>query len=383
MEMHRIVKAHLESFVKSNGLEAEDEAKQFEKFVNFSVISSLCSSPYDIDDITTGGGDDGTDGIAIIIDEEIVVSKEDSESIFSGIRRNHDVEIVFIQSKRSEGFDLGDFLKFKESILRFSTQTPYLVTDDVMKDARDIFDVVLNEVPKVRNGKPAITARFVTTGIYRHPEALETAAKDFCTQLDDLGLFSKVDIRFIDRNELTNLWVDSYSGSSASLNLFSTAALPSISGIDEAYLAVVKASDFVKNLLLTTDGNLRTQVFEENVRSFLGLENPVNSSISSTINSDASTRFPVLNNGITIVSPDVRLQGNTLHLTNFQIVNGCQTSNVLFENKDNLDDIMVNIKVVETQNEDVFSELVRATNSQSKVEDNQFLSLKPIIKRVE
>ena len=44
---------------------------------------------------------------------------------------------------------------------------------------------------------------------------------------------------------------------------------------------------------------------------------------------------------------------------------------------------MVNVKVVETQLEDVFSELVRATNSQSKVEDTQFLSLRPIIKRVE
>jgi hypothetical protein len=93
--------------------------------------------------------------------------------------------------------------------------------------------------------------------------------------------------------------------------------------------------------------------------------------------------FPVLNNGITIVSPDVRLQGNTLHLTNFQIVNGCQTSNVLFENRDHLNDVMVNVKVVETKNEDVFSELVRATNNQTKIEGAQFLSLRPINKRVE
>jgi AIPR protein len=135
---------------------------------------------------------------------------------------------------------------------------------------------------------------------------------------------------------------------------------------------------------LSTDGNLRTQVFEENVRFFLGLENPVNQSISATLRSGPSaSRFPVLNNGITIVSPDVRLQGNTLHLTNFQIVNGCQTSNVLFGNRDQLHDVMVNIKVVETHNEDVFSELVRATNSQSKIEGAQFLSLRPINKRVE
>ncbi|MEE8057246.1 MAG: AIPR family protein [Pseudomonadales bacterium] len=39
--------------------------------------------------------------------------------------------------------------------------------------------------------------------------------------------------------------------------------------------------------------------------------------------------------------------------------------------------------MVETKNEDVFSDLVRATNSQTRVEETQFLSLKPIVKRIE
>lgn len=381
--MHRIVKAHLDSFVRSQALDAETEAAQFEKFATHSVISSRFPTTYELDDVTTGDGDDGVDGIAIIVDEEIAVSLEDTQAIFRSNRRNHDVDIIFVQAKRSESFDLGDFLKFKESILRFATQSPYTCTDEVMKNAREIFDVIISEVPKIRNGKPSLTARFVTTGLYKKPEALEIARNDFVAQLNDLSLFADIDVKFVDRDELTELWVGTYSGTNASLDLFSQAALPTIAGIDEAYLAVVQASDFVENLLVSTDGNLRTQVFEENVRSFLGMENSVNQSISSTIRSDVASRFPVLNNGITIVSPDVKLQGNKIHLTNFQIVNGCQTSNVLFENRSHLKDIMVNIKIVETQNEDVFSELVRATNSQSKVEDKQFLSLRPIIRKVE
>jgi hypothetical protein len=179
------------------------------------------------------------------------------------------------------------------------------------------------------------------------------------------------------------LWVGTYSGVAASLPAFSTAALPNIAGIDEAYLAVVRANDFVNNLLLTEDGNLRAQVFEENVRSFLGEENPVNQSIAGTLAADAASRFPVLNNGITLACSDVKLQGTTFHLTNYQIVNGCQTSNVLFQHRDTLNDVMVNLKIVKTQHEDVFSELVRATNSQTKVDETQFLSLRPLIKRVE
>jgi AIPR protein len=381
--MHRIVKAHLESFVKSFGLGADNEAMQFEKFATHCVISSRFSAAFDLDDVVTAPGDDGIDGIAVVIDETVTASVEDALSTFAVPRRNHDVDVLFIQAKRSESFDLGDFLKFKEGILRFATQTPYAATDEVLTSSRQMFDAVLKEVPKVRNGKPSLMARFVTTGQYQKPAALETALNDFRVQLASLGLFHEMDVRFVDRDELTRLWVGTYSGINASLQTFSTAALPTIAGIDEAYLAVVRASDFVKNLLLTEDGNLRTQVFEENVRSFLGQDNPVNQAITATLRSTAASRFPVLNNGFTIVSPDVKLQGNTLYLTNFQIVNGCQTSNVLFENRTALADIMVNVKVVETQLEDVFSELVRATNSQTKVEDTQFLSLRPIIKRVE
>lgn len=381
--MHRIVKTHLQSFVSSFSLQADDEAKQFEKFAAYSVISNRFSGSFDLDDVVTGDGDDGIDGVAIVIDEVITTSIEDSESVFISQRRNHDVDMVFIQAKRSEAFDLGDFLKFKEGVLRFATANPFTSTDEVLIEARGMFDVVLNQVPKVRNGRPSLIARFVATGIYQKPDALEVALTDFHRQATALGIFHEIDIKFVDRDELTRLWVGTYSGVNASLPAFSTAALPNIAGIDEAYLAVVKASDFVNNLLTTEDGNLRTQVFEENVRSFLGLDNAVNQSIAATLASTAASRFPVLNNGITIVSPDVQLQGNTLHLTNFQIVNGCQTSNVLFENRGSLGDVMVNIKIVETQLEDVFSELVRATNSQTKVEDTQFLSLRPIVRKVE
>jgi len=155
--------------------------------------------------------------------------------------------------------------------------------------------------------------------------------------------------------------------------------------VDEAYLVVAKATDIVDELLKGADGSLRTQVFEENVRSFLGIDNPVNTSIAETLSDvKASTRFPVMNNGITIVSPDVRVQGSVIHLENFQIVNGCQTSNVLFEHRETLNDsVMVNLKIVETSNEDVFADLVRATNSQSKIDENQFFSLRPIVKRIE
>jgi len=129
--MHRIVKAHLESFVKSFGLEADDEAVQFEKFATHCVISSRFSATFDLDDVCTGSADDGIDGVAVVIDETVTASVEDAQAIFAAQRRNHDVDVLFVQAKRSESFDLGEFLKFKEGILRFATQAPYAATDEV------------------------------------------------------------------------------------------------------------------------------------------------------------------------------------------------------------------------------------------------------------
>lgn len=354
--MHRIIKAHLDSFATSFGLEYSEESVQFEMFVNSAVLSSRLGNNYDLDDVTTGEGDDGIDGVAVIIDEELIISDEDANSIFNTDRKNHDVEVIFIQSKRSESFDLGDFLKFKESIFRFINSDNYNVEDDIQKNSRTVFDVAINNVPKIRGGKPHIVARFVTTGIYRLPQAIEDARNEFVNQLEELGYFKDIDIQFLGRDELTTLWVASYSSISAELPMYSNAPLPAINGIDEAYLAVVKAKDLVESLLLTEDGSLRNHVFEENVRAFLGVDNPVNKSIAETLSDNhVATRFPVLNNGITIVSPDVRVQGSNLHLDNYQIVNGCQTSNVLYECREQLDDsIMVNLKIIETSNEDVF-----------------------------
>src|SRR5690606_34471593 len=199
------------------------ESIQFEMFVNYAVLATKMIGTVEVEDVTTGSGDDGTDGIAILINEELVVSDEDAKSIFSTDRKNHDVEIVFVQSKRGETYDLGDFLKFKESINKLITSENYQVNDDVQRNGRLIFDIVLENVPKIRNGKPVFTARYVNTGIYRKPEAIEAAKNEFVNQLKDLGYFYEIDFQFLGREEITKLWVNTYSGVSSKLSMFSNA----------------------------------------------------------------------------------------------------------------------------------------------------------------
>ncbi|MGR6074510.1 MULTISPECIES: AIPR family protein [Achromobacter] len=383
--MHRITAGLLKDFVASYELGGMDEAEQFERLVNHCVITPEVVEAYDLSDVTTGSGDDGIDGCCVLIDEEVVVSKEDATHALADGRRNHSVKLVLTQAKSSESVDLGEILKFHEAILRFCHDFEDEPEDAIEKNAKEIYSTAVDKAGSVRGGKLEIVLRYAYTGRYLAPKEIEKAIKDLVKKLKEGGYFSVVDYLVLDREGLGRAFKMTSAPLEAKIDAFSIAALPPIAGVNEAYLAVVPAKNFVKNMLSDEDSRLRNHVFEENVRAFLGEENPVNHAIGETINDRASkSRFPVLNNGITVVSPDVRVQGLGITFIDFQIVNGCQTSNVLWINREKLDDsTMVAVKVIETDSEDVFSDLVRATNSQTRIDDDQFLSLQPIARRIE
>jgi len=95
-------------------------------------------------------------------------------------------------------------------------------------------------------------------------------------------------------------------------------------------------------------------------------------------------RFGILNNGITMISPDVRVGSLEISIRDFQIVNGCQTSNVLFENRDAIgDDATIMLKLIETSEPAVIDDIVRATNRQARVDEDQFLATLDAVKALE
>lgn len=383
--MDRIIKAHLDQFSREQAIESEDEPTRFEKFVNFSMLQSQVAKRVDVDLVTTAEDDDGMDGIAIVINEELVIGSSDAMVALSNNRKNNDVQVICIQSKSGASIDLGDFLKFKESLIRLISENPYTALSQVQRDAREALDVVIANVAKIRNGRPDLRAIYATSGSNEPQQPHKLAKKKAESEVKSLNCFENVIFEFVNSDAIIKGWVATYSGIEVDMEMHSHAGLPQIEGVEESYLAVIKATEFVDRLLKSEDGNIRSQLFEDNVRHYLGEHNDVNSSIAKTIaDPQKRSRFPVLNNGITIVSPDVIVRTNRLHVKDPQIVNGCQTSHVLFENRDAMtEDMMITVKVVEAEDEDVYSDLVRATNSQSKVEGKQFLSLSPMARAIE
>jgi hypothetical protein len=386
--MHKVIEANFQEFVRLHELGGLNSSQQFERFVNYCVLAQHFREEYDINTVTTGDDDPGIDGVAVFFNDELISTAESATDYFNrlaGRRRSIVARYVFVQAKQGDSFDLGEMLKFSGGVYGvFSAKSK--PSDDALAEFSEIHDVVVQNLMSIEGGRPKIDLYYACTGVWTNAKELQArgieAGKD---QLNSLGLFTTVEYTPVDREKLISLWVKTSAPVEATFVVKGAVPLPAITGVSEAYLTLTLARDFVRNVLSDTNGNLRTNVFDQNVRAFLGDDNPVNARITQSLKDHTGhDRFAINNNGITIVSPDVRVQSDRISVSDFQIVNGCQTSHVLFRNQDSLtDSVWIPIKVIEAEEPNVIAQVVQATNSQSLVADSQFLSIIPFTQRVE
>jgi hypothetical protein len=383
--LDRIIKSYAELFANEQLLQQEEPSKQFEHFSNFCVVYNLHKDRFDTSLVTTESPEAGIDGIAFLLDDVLVTTKDEADQLFSSKRGDVHARVVLVQAKGSERLERADVLKFADAIKDFVSDHPKHPVGPTLQEARKVFDVIIKNVGRVAGGRPDLFARFVTTGPADNLGFGSIALKALEGDLRKSGLFLNLDVTHIHKEELIKLWNNTKAKPEAKLDVKGLAAFPTIRGVNEAYIAIIPARSFIENVLSNEDGTLRSYIFDENVRAFLGEDNPVNDEIAVTLaDTDRRDLFSILNNGITVISPDVRVQGAALYIKDFQIVNGCQTSNVLFEQRSNVDDsVMVTARIIEVEEPRIVGDVIRATNNQTKIDEVQFLTLKPIVRKVE
>src|SRR5690606_25948678 len=89
------------------------------------------------------------------------------------------------------------------------------------------------------------------------------------------------------------------------------------------------------------------------------------------------------NNGITVVAKQIGRTGDKFKIDDYQIVNGCQTSNIIFHCRDKIDGIYIPIRIIGTRDADFIASIIIGTNKQNEVKDEQFWALKPFVKDLE
>lgn len=385
--MNRIISSYLNQFSVEHSILDMKESDQFERFVNYCLVSQFHLDSFEVDSITTSSSDDGIDGVAVLMDDQLITTAEDARNAFAGLPRRKSVEVqyIFVQTKSSENFDLGQMLKLGAGVASLLTNAKKPI-DDVLAEFRDIHDLVVKNLSSVNNGRPTCTMYYACTGTWNKTNGLQERAITPCeTQVAATRYFHAVSYLPIDNDAIINLWVRTRAPVQATFPVKSQVSFPIINGVTQAYLVLAPAQEFINHVLADSDGRLRSSVFEQNVRSFLGDENSVNRRMKDALQDrDVHDRFAINNNGITIVASEVKYQNDRIYISDYQIVNGCQTSHTLFRNQSVLSEkVWIPVKVIEANAPDVVSQLVESTNSQTDVAETQFLSIRPSVQRIE
>jgi hypothetical protein len=381
--MDRITKALLDEFIKQNALEVLPEDKAFEHFVGYLVTARHYPESFSTDDICVGAGSDcGIDSISVIVNGNLVTEPEEIEDLAS-TNGYLDVTFIFTQAERSQGFETAKIGQFAFGVRDFFSDKPQLPRNDKMKFYGRIWQSILERSRLFKKGNPQCFLYYVTTGKWTEDQNLTIRRDAAHKDVEDLGLFRRIVFECVDAEKLQILYRESQNAVSVEISFSQHTEIPDIPGVEQAYLGLLPASEYLK-LVENENQEMLTAIFYDNVRHWQEW-NPVNNEIRNTL-ANAKTRvlLPLLNNGITIVAGRINPIPRRFLIEDYQVVNGCQTSFVLHECRDLLDEqTMIPVRLIATRDEGIKNAIIKATNRQTQVSDEQLFALSDFPKQLE
>lgn len=386
---NKILQGYLTDFKSDfNFDEKIKEDLLFEHFSNYCILSKVhpeafYNDNFKIEEINVGGGQDtGIDGIAIVVNEIIVNSKEEIDSL-KKIFQRLDVKFIFTQAKTSPEFKSSDIGNFIFGVKDFFKDKPSLKISDDINNLRELKEYLYNQSIFMEE-PPICELHYITTGKWLNDQNVLGRVESDISELREKGLFQTINFFPVDAEHIERIYKEIKNKVTKEINFDKNTPLPRIEGVKEAYIGILPASEYF-NLITDSDKKIQRTLFYDNVRDFLGL-NPVNKEIQDTLrDKEKQLKFPIFNNGITIVAKSLNKVGTYFKVKDFQVVNGCQTSNILYNNKEYLDlvNTFVPIKLIITDNQEVINDIIKATNRQTEVKTEAFESLKEFHKKLQ
>lgn len=381
--MDIITKSHFEEFKKLYGYESIKESDAFELFSIFCIASKYIKtetiSKDILDDIKVGdGGDWGIDGFLIIVNGKITTDKKIVDDLLKA-NGSISVQIVLIQAKTSLNFNVSELCMTLNGM-------EYLIKDVLGESKLPKCNKELQEYIKLvkyiyehssdfkDNKNPLIHGYYVCCGNYNGEEDFESPKRKTLNYIKHSDLAESCDFEFVDRKGIVNYYKATKSKLETTINIEQKLTLPKVEKISDAYLCILPFNELSK--LFIIDGKISQEVFYDNVRSFQGM-NHVNKSITDSLKEGNIDLFTAMNNGITVIARKIKPTGHDIRLVDYQIVNGCQTCNVLYLNKSipGIENLKVAVKLIASEDKEIRDKIIVGNNSQTEVKREQLVSL--------
>jgi hypothetical protein len=359
--MNQVVNAQFRAFVKSNPDTDLDESNLFEVFSIFSVCNGSLTNNVDPFSAHLKSKEFGLDGLAVIVQGELCKNSDEVNSVL-GIGKNHDVEFVLFQAKMSEKLDYGELSKFFDGSFNFFNGN-FIDPSEQLVDLTSAKEAVY-AVNLKRN--PAVRLVYVTTGSAEISRQIEQLLNATRTRFQELNIFGEVEILVLGAKELQNGYRSATHSVSGTIEILSPMTLPDHPSVQQAFLGLVTAEQLVKLASLPTgvgdERRMNRGVFFDNVRDFDD-KSKINAGILSELRAHGQQSFVFKNNGVTVVAKDINRKGDTFVLEDFQIVNGCQTSNILFAAGADCADVHVPFRLIGSTDPDFVASIIIGTRA--------------------
>lgn len=381
--MDRITKSLLTEFTTERNLDALPEDTQFEHFAAFLTVGRSLAEGFETADVVIGsGGDTGIDAVAIIVNGSLI---DDAAAIAEFVDRNGylDVSFVFVQAERSSSFETSKIGQFSYGVQDFFKDKGTLPRSKEITRLAEIMTAIYKESSKFKRGNPICRLYYVTTGTWLGDQALEARRKAAIDDISALRMFRNVEFVPIDAEGIQRLDRESRNSVSRDFDFGQKTVVPTIAGVTEAYVGLLPAPEFLR-LIEDENGDMLRGIFYDNVRDWQDF-NAVNAEMRDTlISANDRARFALMNNGVTVIAKTLRTTANRFFIEDYQVVNGCQTSHVLHDQRDSIDEtVMIPLRLIATRDEDVIASIVKATNRQTEVREEQLLALSDFQKKLE
>jgi hypothetical protein len=343
----------------------------FEYFSNYVIGSNLLEEELEnINSISTGQSQ-GIDGIVIIVNNRLIADETDLAKI--GVNEKLKIEIGFIQATIQKSFDLKKFQAYIDMIVSF------LSGHKIIEPFSTIFNKLFNEegdyIDRLED-TPRIIVYFVSgkTNHQLTETDLDIEKKKITQRAELEGKLILKGIYILQTEETKSEYDKIAKFHSTQLKFDKNVQLEEKNNIEFSLLATIKFSE-LKKLILTNDKKLRERLFVENVRNFIGTTD-VNSDIKTTLdNENFKEYFAYLNNGLTIMCDLIekhKIKQNEFILTYPRIINGCQTTHILFEkfkeDPHSIEDVEIVVKVISTKDNELKKKIIFAANNQNSIQ---------------
>lgn len=381
--MDLVTRSLLTEFAREHEIESLAESEQFERFAAFLTISRWVSETIDTDEVVVGSGSDtGIDAIAILVNGSLV---DDEASVHEFVERNGflDVTFIFVQAETSSSFDASKIGTFGFGVSDFFSSSPVLPRSQEINELAQVMGEIYRQSSRFKRANPICRLYYVTTGTWVADKALEARRQAVIDDLSGLRIFSSVEFVPVDAASIQRLYRESRNSVAREFDFSQKTVVPTIAGVTEAYVGLLPATEFLR-LVEDESGEILRGIFYDNVRDWQDF-NPVNTEMRETLSADgAKARFALMNNGVTIIAKTLRTTANRFYIEDYQIVNGCQTSHVLHDQRSLIDSsVMVPLRLIATQDEEIIASIVKATNRQTEVREEQLLALSDFQKKLE